>query len=65
MLLLDIYPNVLLSVVRKRPDPARRQVAGGVNRGARRKAEKAAAQHTTESFGRHGLAQQARYAHKR
>jgi integrase len=65
MLSMGIYPDVPLSEARERRDAARRQLAIGVNPSAQRKIEKAAAEHTFESVGRHWLAQQARYVHKK
>jgi len=65
MLSLGIYPDVPLSEARARRDAARRQLASGINPSAQRKTEKAATHHTFESVGRHWLAQQARYVHKR
>jgi hypothetical protein len=61
MFSLGIYPDVPLSEARDRRDAARRQLAAGINLSAQRKTEKAAAQYTFESVGRHWLAQQARY----
>lgn len=65
MLSLGIYPDVPVSEARARRDAARRQLAAGINSSAQRNTEKAATQHTFESVGRHWLAQQARYVHKK
>jgi integrase len=65
MLSMGIYPDVPLSEARERRDAARRQLAIGVNPSAQCKTDKATNEHTFESVGRHCLAQQARYVHKK
>jgi integrase len=62
---MGIYPDVPLSKARERREAARRQLAIGVNPSAQGKTDKAANEHILESVGRHWLAQQARYVHKR